>query len=243
MKYKNPPVVEAIFDIQISPKGNFDIALLDDVYDQIKDVYPQIRKYYSTMFNNQIDSEEVKSEAIIVEERLGNIYISENKCRQVQFRNDGFTLNFLDTYSTWDDFHEEAKKLWEIYKSILLLESDYEISRIALRYLNKIMIPLPIKDFDEYITYMPPTLDIIEPKLRNFFIQIETPYNDEYILLLTETIESKINDRLPFILDIDISRKIQNKSFDIDSDFNKMREIKNKVFEHIITDKTRALFS
>ena len=55
-------------------------------------------------------------------------------------------------YGNWEDMSKVAKELWEIY---LTVAKPQAVSRIAVRYINSLPIPLPIGDFSEYLNVPP----------------------------------------------------------------------------------------
>ena len=64
---------------------------------------------------------------------------------------DGFTFSRLKPYETWENLRDEAYRLWQKYREI----TSPEIIRVALRYINKLEFPLPIKNFSDYLTAAP----------------------------------------------------------------------------------------
>ena len=58
----------------------------------------------------------------------------------------------MEPYQDWKSIRDEAKRLWDIYSPIAGIEA---ISRIAVRYINALKIPLPLSDFREYLTASP----------------------------------------------------------------------------------------
>lgn len=240
MKYNNPPIVEAIFDIRIDELTDFSIEKIENLHSQIIFDYPEKKKQF-----NFVGKFEFKDNLEITNETdsqiSGVIFINKSNCKQVQFRKDGFTFNMLKPYSQWADFSKEAIRLWQIYDSNLLPKS---ITRIALRYLNKIEIPLPFNTFQEYIINMPPIPRCLPQLFKSFFMQTEIPCLEEHTnVIITETFE-KPNITLPFILDIDIykSCQIEKDSQILMKEFEVLREFKNRTFENCITDKARKLF-
>lgn len=238
MIYKNAPIKEAVFDIQVSGLEKITQKEIEDLHVFFDKKYPKKRKSYNHYgqieFKESLEiSNETKSEF------RGIIFSNEDNNRQVQFRLDGFTVNFLQPYPNWEEFYKEAFSLWKIYLENL---KPLKIERIALRYINRIEIPLPLNSFQEYIVNMPPIPKSLPQLYSGFFMQIEVPCQKEgFSALITQTIETPNKSNVPFILDIDVFKIINNNDFDFE-DFNYIREIKNSIFEDFITDKTRNLF-
>lgn len=238
MKYSNSPIKEAVFDIQVTGLDNITQEDIENLHLLIKTNYPQKKKTLNIFGDFEIkDNSELTNNTKI--QFRGIIFSNENNNRQVQFRVDGFSLNFLAPYSEWNEFYNEALFLWNIYFNGL---KPKNVNRIALRYINKIDIPLPLKSFQEYITNMPPIPKSLPQLYNGFFMQIQVPCeNNNYTAVITETIETPTKDLVPFILDIDVFKEINN-DFEF-TDFNYIRSMKNLIFEDFITDKTRKLFN
>ncbi|MEZ0006270.1 uncharacterized protein (TIGR04255 family) [Flavobacterium sp. 28YEA47A] len=242
MKYPKAPIREAIFDIYIESLDRLEVKDMEMFYSVLKDKYPNKRVLSRLHGKIAIDAKTENDEITGHSKSSfrGFIFANEKGNRQVQFRVDGFTLNFLAPYSDWEDFYMEAKYLWDIFSKNI---SDLKIKRIGLRYINRINIPMPFDSFEEYIENMPTIPKVLPQLYKNFFFQIEVPCPDfKYSTIITQTLETATETELPFILDIDVYKNIDEEDFDIE-EFNYMREVKNQIFEDFITDKTRLLFN
>lgn len=238
MKYLNSPIKEAVFDIQVQELEYITEENILKLHSLFEEKYPQKKKTLNIFGGLQLnDNIEITND--LTTKFRGVIFSNLSNNRQVQFRIDGFTLNFLSPYGEWDEFYNEALVLWEIYIKELRPKN---IKQIGLRYINKIEIPLPLESFQEYITNMPPIPKSLPQFYNGFFMRIEVPCEkNEYTAVITETIETPTKEIVPFILDIDIFKEIQH-NFDI-TDFNYLRSMKNMIFEDFITEKTRNLFN
>lgn len=241
MKYNFAPIKEAIFDLRVDQLEQGSIEQLEKLHEKLSETYPNKKKQIN--FVGKIDLRndiEVKNESH--SDVRGFLFSNTDNTRQVQIRLDGFTFNMLNPYSEWKDFSEEALRLWGFYSSVLKPKS---VVRIALRYINKIDIPLPLNSFQEYILNMPPIPSSLPQTFENFFMQIDVPCNNDGThVVLTETIGKPTKLKIPFILDIDAYKVgMINKDYaNLKVEFEKLRDLKNKTFEGCITDKTRNLF-
>lgn len=238
MKYKNPPIKEAVFDIRINRLKNDKLNVIEKLHESITD-FPIKQKIVTFAGKIEFKSNKPLQSSTHGQDIDGFVFLSEDKNKQVQFRLDGYTYNILNTYDSWEVHFDEFWNFWELYQKELKPD---EIIRIATRFINRIKLPSSI-DFDDYITNMPPIPSCLPQKFSAFFTQTKTPIpvqNKEVII--NETIETPEND-LFFILDIDVyelgEEIIKN---DLVDKFTELRKIKNEVFECCITDKTRELF-
>jgi uncharacterized protein (TIGR04255 family) len=243
MNYNNAPVKEAIFDIRINKLEKSNLKKLEAIFDDISDKYPNKRK--KVTFKNTVEiKNNIPTNNETNSEDIGYIFSSQDNKRQVQIRLDGFTFNMLSPYSDWDEFSTEAFRLWSLYSKAL---NPSSISRIALRYINKIEIPLPMERFQDYIINIPPIPSNLPQSFHHFFMQLEVPCDKSGTnIVITETIEQQKNDKiLPFILDIDVYKAdlVDLELSSLEKEFLKLRNIKNETFESCITERTRKLLN
>lgn len=117
--------------------------------------------------------------------------------------------------------------------------------RIALRYINRIMIPLPIDSFKEYILTTPEIAPDLPQGLSQFFMRLIIPDSEiNAIAVITQTMEEPKGGYLPYIFDIDVFKE---QAYDVAgtemwNDFEKLRMFKNGIFFKSTTDKAKELF-
>ncbi|TDX84412.1 TIGR04255 family protein [Epilithonimonas xixisoli] len=236
--YSKAPIKEAIIDISII---EMDINL-EDLEDEILKSLPKdfldVKKILN--FGGQINIKSRKTPELITSEEVLIGYMFSRENIKVQFRKNGFTINFLSPYTNWKEFFDISKIFWKKYQEIF---KGIKIDNISLRYINEIKIPLPIKNFEDYIVNIPPIPKCLPQNYSHFFMQIEVPCENEFVAVITETtLKQKEKYILPFILDINIQKEIKGK-IDFEEDFNYMRRLKNLIFEDFITDNLRKLFT
>lgn len=174
----------------------------------------------------------------------GFLFESPQEKKIVQARLDGFSFNKLKPYENWKTFYKEAREFWDLYRTITKPE---KIIRIALRYINRIEIPLPIKDFRDYILTVPEVAPTLPQGLAHFFMRLLIPNEKiKATTAITETMELMNSGKtLAIIFDIDTWKETEYllDSKEIWKDFQKLRTIKNQIFFESITDKTKELLN
>jgi uncharacterized protein (TIGR04255 family) len=240
----NAPIVEAILDIRVRFAVPVDILRLESFQDAIRDRYP-------VKLGRMSFETEVRVEGQAVQQGVrrsgpdGFLFKDSEQKRTVQARSDGFTFNWLKPYDTWEALRDEAREHWERYRATFNPEAAM---RVALRYINRIELPLPFADFAEYVRTLPVVAPELPQGLRTFLMRLEIPEPQRgFIGILTETIEQPSGDGryLPFILDIDV---IREATFDpagplIWETLEQLRDFKNELFFGSITTKTKELCS
>lgn len=232
------PIVEALFDITVQPNPELTIEELEAIHQEIQERFSEKGSRKTAQISFTPDS----PMPVAKHETLGFFFKSTRENKIFQARLNGFTFNKLFPYQTWDAFKGEARELWKLYTSVA---KPISITRIALRYINKIMIPLPIKEFGEYFKTLPQLSPDVPQNLNMFLMRLEIPDPESGAMgIIIQTIESSTDDGLlPVILDIDVILQSDYKVDDstVWEDFEKLRNYKNLLFFESITGKSLEL--
>jgi uncharacterized protein (TIGR04255 family) len=241
--FPNTPIVEAILDIRVELPKDATLDTLEMFYDTIKTRYPE--KQHRTEFSAGIRFDRNGASVEKPEtSQTGYLFRSPVEKKVVQSRLNGFSFNKLKPYSDWNAFRSEGRELWGIYFKIA---KPLKITRIALRYINRIEIPLPLKDFKEYVLTVPEVAPELPQALTHFFMRLVIPKPDiEAVAVINQTMESPEpwGQRLPFIFDIDVFKETSysGNEEDVWNKFEELHDFKNEVFFKSLTMKAKELF-
>jgi uncharacterized protein (TIGR04255 family) len=237
---RKAPITEALIDIRVKLALDLDVRKIDSIFESIKNEYPKKQEQRIS----QVHVEQKPDEDIVKSLRKinGYRYISSDERRIVQLRLDGFTFSRLDPYITWEDLHNEAYRLWLLYRE---LTSPELIMRVALRYINNLNIPMPIKDFSDFLTAPPPVPEGLPQGVSSFLtrVVIHEPTIGANAII-TQALEQVITDVAPIILDIDVF-KLQPEGIEEKEVWNiieKLRHFENQIFSKSITDKLKEMY-
>ena len=242
-RFPNAPITEALLDIRVNLPEHVDLAQLATFHDLIKVQYPSRHERMFWQSNIQLSQGGLQLSQP-TGGPVGYLFTSLDGKQLVQARLDGFTLNRLQPYKDWESLRDEAKKLWQHYTQIA---SPKSITRVALRYINRIEIPLPMRDFKDYILTIPEIAPGLPQGLANFFMRLIIPVPTmNAIAIVTEAFDPTPASSavLPFLFDIDVCCEAL---FDVDAVevweiLEKLRELKNEIFFKSITDRAKELF-
>jgi uncharacterized protein (TIGR04255 family) len=114
-----------------------------------------------------------------------------------------------------------------------------------VRYVNRLDLPLPLKDFKDYLKIVPEVGPDLPQGLSGFLMQVHIPILEmQGTAIVTETLipPSRL-DVVSVVLDITLAR---NHDLPLDDAaiwelFEDLRKHKNAVFEGCITDRTREM--
>lgn len=241
-RFDNAPITEALLDIKVKLPPGVDLARLATFQDAVKDFYPARRERFSWQGGFQVKPGQAPEVFPPSGGPDGYLFTSREGKQIVQARLDGFTLNRLKPYDKWESFRDEARHQWVRYREIATPEI---VSRVALRYINRIEIPLPMKDFREYILTTPEIAPKVPQGLAGFFMRLVIPdEKSKSVAIVTQTMEDPQEQVLPLIFDIDVFREgvfdVQGK--EMWEALEQLRDFKNEIFFNSITQKTRELF-
>ncbi len=237
--YSKSPLTEAVLDIQVELPSEITLQELGNVQVGEEERYPR-RENCIIVVGHMSMGAQVGASA--QQTHNGYRFISQDNRQIFQARIDGFTFSRLAPYENWESFRDEATRLWRLYRSIA---KPKNITRLALRYINRLDLPLPLKDFKDYLRTVPEISPKMAQGLSGYFMQLQLPQTDlEAMLTLNQTLIPPPNPNLvSVVLDFDLFCKDNVPSDDqgIWKRFEVLRTRKNEVFEACITNKTRRL--
>lgn len=239
-RFPRAPITEALLDIRTRLPASVDLRLLATFQEAIKDRYPE--RHERTALQASIEFKPGEASISSKGGADGFLFRSADGRQIVQTRLDGFTFNRLKPYDQWSTFRDEAKGLWARYVE---LTDPQAASRVALRYINRIEVPLPMRDFKDYILTVPDIAPKLPQGLAGFLMRLVIPHNtSKAVAIITETMENPEKDVLPLILDIDV---FIESPFDPSDEslweaMESLRDFKNELFFYSLTQKAKELF-
>jgi uncharacterized protein (TIGR04255 family) len=234
--YSRAPIAEAIIDFQVELPEGVDLSDLERCQDA---AYPGRKALTGT--NDRVGFRTEGSTSTTLRQ-VGFLFASVDEKQLFEARCDGFTVHRLAPYQGWESFRDEARRLWDIYAQTA---HPSKVARVALRYINRLDLPLPVVELKDYLRTCPEVSPDLPRELEGFFLQLNIPQPDiKTSLLLRETVVPPAAPGVAsVVLDIDLFR-----SHDIPPDdagmwafLESLRARKNKIFEACITDRTRQV--
>lgn len=233
------PITEAVLELQVGFAESVDIAALGDLQDEVRADYPIRKERFHVEAKLDLSSKAVLSPDV---RQDGFLFWSADQRQAMHVRLDGFAFSRLKPYTEWESFRDQARVLWNVYRRAT---GAAMITRIALRYINRLELPRPLK-FEEYLSTVPSTGPGFPPSLSGYFMRLVAPHELGTVILTESIDESGVTERVvPVVVDIDIHRAVQVSASDDDacwSALDQLRELKNEVFFGSLTDHAEVLF-
>lgn len=244
--WKNPPILEAVLDIRVTLPDTVDLAQLATFQQGVLDRFPTQEPQTTVQFGFEAQPGQAPSLQVPVSDTVGYRLASEDGKRMIQVQRTGFAYSRVGNYETWDNFAQEARELWQHY---LEVASPEVVTRLGLRYINRIPMPLGEKptDFKDYLLTTPEVARGVPQELLTYFMRLTIPSDDHTLLAnITQVMEPMVPEVniLPLIFDIDAFKQqvFEPRSEAIWDTFAALREFKNQIFYKSITEKTKELF-
>jgi uncharacterized protein (TIGR04255 family) len=247
--YSKAPIIEAIIDLRVVARYSLVTEDLLSLHQLVTDNYPVCEEEHT--FSGEVQFQDMGEPLRAESSRqvTGFRFVSEDRRRSVLARPDQFVFSLRAPYDNWDDFRDEAYRIWSLYHKIA---EPKEVTRLALRYINRIDIPSTndVARLEEYLNTYPeaPEEPLNMSLMTGFFMQLQLWQQDlECWLIINEAPDvSPAENVLSIRLDFDLFRESFDKPWSAkDStvwDFIERLHIrKNEVFEASITDETREL--
>lgn len=236
------PAREALIDIQFEPRVSLEaierfITIAEPEFQRKTDLWEAV-----IGLTPGEDQPQTNTRHAIIGKRLD----SDQRSYVLQCRASGFTLSRLSPYGEWKDLRSEALRWWEIFRSTV---QQQVVTRIAVRYINEIKLPLPMKDFEEYLTCPPRVPDSLPQGISGFLHRVIIPdESNNCVSIVTQAMEGQApvnNSSITVLLDIDVFRihRFQGKEVDeIWAALDVLRDKKNLLFFEHLTEKTVEMF-
>lgn len=198
----NAPIIEAIIDIQVKLPPDVDVLQLRKIHTLISKQYPEeTERMRGSIKVKASRALEATTEDVT---HYGYAYSSIEGKQILQVRLDGFTFSRLKPYVDWEQIKREAYRLWKLYYDIAKPEL---ITRLAVRYINRLEIPLTSNRFTDFIEAplnMPKSLP---QAFSSFLTRIVVPIpNTNVSVIITQALEplKPESKNYTIILDIDV---------------------------------------
>jgi uncharacterized protein (TIGR04255 family) len=239
--YSRAPILEAVIDVHVRLPAETSTEDLGSIAWDEGGHYSVRLPRFRGDFRLQANAQEPVVSA--TQTQIGFVFRDDRRKQVVQARLDGFAFSKLAPYESWEPFCQEARALWKRYCEVA---RPLDVTRIAVRYINRLDLPLPFGDFREYLRTSPEVSPDLPQGLSAFLLQLQIPQEDipDGMLILNEGLmESSGPEVASILLDIDLFRAVvlPTTGDAIWDALEVLHRRKNAVFEACITNRTREL--
>jgi uncharacterized protein (TIGR04255 family) len=249
--YSRAPIVEATISLGITPPSGLLTEHLTKIRDLVRDQYPSTGEEHLYTGEVSISEPGEPPEHDDVHEHLGYVFHSEDGQRSFRANLEGFDFSVKKPYDRWEVFRDEARHLWTMFKDVSEVK---EVNRVAVRYINRIDIPVsPSVDLEKYLSIYPELPDTWPSgtSIHNFFMQVQSWQEDLGCNLIVNQAPARPpeTEMTSIRLDFDLFRESFENPWRVDEEeeiwdyLEKLHERNNEIFQASITDATKDLIT
>ena len=245
-EYPNPPIEEALVQITFAEPLSWNVATPGLLDERLRDAYPR----------EPAAQEQLQAEVHIPGAgQAGPNFALNRGPQRFVYRDDTehrllvaspltLSANSLRPYEGWPALNDRFRAAAELLNEVAPLKP---VQRVTLRYINRVRIPGPQVDTDDYFYLTVRTADSGRASFRGFMHRVESILEDDQTVVVS-TFASLQPDAdsgtLDFLLDLEVYRDGLNLG-DIGEMIDvagQLKVIENAEFESSIRDAARELF-
>ncbi len=241
--YTRPPIVEAVLEFRTNDA--IPLAQVDKMRVSLKKRFPNEEEFKNYNVKLDFDSGSASIDAAFVGYKLSD----DDRLNVRLVNTQHFTISRLAPYLGWNSFIADGRDELATWKRLAL--GRRTLSRIGVRFINRVDIPLQSNGLFDLDDYFKLSITVPQPPfgpLRQFSSHVEGGIGEGANLCGVNVNYSSAPSPLvahsSFLLDIDVFREdgIPSNDDELWELVGLLRDHKNAVFESLITDRTRALF-
>lgn len=239
------PIREAIIDIQFAPAA--DMKFIAELGNSIGDGYRKPSDIWQASIG--VNFEQVGAGGTTARRALvGKRFDGFDGKHVLQCRVNGFTFSRLPPYEDWTQIRTRAKACWDCLSQGLGASA---ISRLAVRYINALPLPLPIGDFRDYLEAPPQIPARLPQEISGFVHQVLMADREaKASAIVTQALENPSSggsgpNAVTILFDIDTFRGVDIPAADgaaVWQILDDLRNLKNRIFFEHLTERTVELF-
>ena len=237
-----PPIVEALVDLRAAIPG--DPTVFNALAEELKGEFPTKEERRDFEAKIEIKDGRLVSPRVDASAFGGVRVATVDHKISGQFRPDGFTLNNMTDYIGGDQLIDKALTLWEM---LVERTAPEVVSRVALRYINR--LELPIEPGDTFTRYLisPPSLPEGAPNLVSQFLSRIVAHDEQRQATAVVIQQLKLPEAgQPVSITVDVN-VFQTGDFPVESPalrgiLDSLRMLKNETFFSLLTDETVSFY-
>jgi uncharacterized protein (TIGR04255 family) len=242
--YDKPPITEAVIAFQFQDELATDG--MAKVTEKFASSYPTYEPNFELAVSVERELNGIGAKATASTKLAGFRMSGGDQFDLIIFNTHDLAISRLAPYLGWVDLFAKARQSFETFRSLVGYRN---LTRLAVRYINRLDIPSAVTDRIEPATYLRtfpayPGLDPIA--FDEFGTQVIFKVQDiqARARVATAGVPSPLIDHKSLLLDIDIFcvDDLPNRPESIYELLEKLHTAKNIVFETCVTDTARELF-
>ena len=248
-RYSNPPIEEALCEFRFGPGQEWDLTIPGKLQAEFGDEYTG-KSRQQRVVELGLESQEGRPPNVRYGEGLARVQLlSKDGTRLVGVGPDVLSIHMLRPYQAedsstctgWEEFRTRIAAALDGYFRVA---EPVGVSRIGIRYINKIVVPKKTVRVEHYLRCALPDVKGLPDRMNSFVSRVDYAYEDGVRLVLSQASIEAPSTHVGFLLDLDVIWE-HNEPATRDSALIKVDDLRDRervAFEAVITDMTRGLF-
>lgn len=240
--YKDPPLIEALCEFQFVPDQPWDWTIPGLFYREVDSEFPIRRQ--SNPFQVEVSAgTEISFAPNVISNAERMQFVRQDGGALIQIGPNTLAVNHLKPYSSWENFKQMIGRALNVYRKVA---SPQAISRIGLRYINRLEFPgLQSVDIESFLLAAPAVPSVVPQVFSSWMQRVEIPFEEAngLLALQSSSLREEGQQNVAFLLDLDFI-SLRAELVTLDSAMNwveRAHDEVEKTFEACITDEARQL--
>ncbi len=203
-KYANPPITEVACEIEFTDDTEWDSAIPGLIYAKAQERFPtreQRVKNLISISSTKKKSLEGKPE---IKRKEFTVFLNQDETTFIQVGTRNLSINQLKPYTSWNDFKQNLKYIFDLSQSVIKFD---KIKRISLNYVNIITIAISggTLKLENYFELRPFLGKNLPEDHANFIIGCTFPFSERRDVCKVRLLDivPQSENAITFMLDID----------------------------------------
>ena len=238
-RYRRPPILEAICEIHFAPERQLSREEIEKFMPVWKDEYPTQSVVEEKQVQFHMDMEGMRT----TQGNRGHKLIcrSADQLRLAQLASSFLAVNQLRPYQGWEEgFRDLILARWKNLQQICPVE---RVSRIGLRYINRIEIPQHPLEWEDWFNFPLPLPEKLHHPAGQFHLLFQQPISGEMRSSINIASAQPAPSGCTWVmLDLDVVLEAPIPAVDLPRELEKVHGPHSLAFEEYVNDKLRELF-
>ncbi|MCV2392973.1 TIGR04255 family protein [Actinotalea sp. M2MS4P-6] len=235
-RYASVPIEEALVEVHCAQPEQFDVRRLGALFGA-SDGFPKAEEQVEVSGGVGVEEDRVESD--FHKNVVGYRFRRSDDQRAIQVQPNRLVFNWLRPYESWDALLGEFEPVWERYAKVA--EPTPVVA--GVRYINIIRVPKPQVEIGDYLRISIDVPPYLPQSVASHFLQVEIPFGDGTTSrIVSSLVDSGEPGKQALLLDIGVQQRLHGHGDEVlRESLDRLRVVKNYVFEACITDATRGL--
>jgi uncharacterized protein (TIGR04255 family) len=196
----SPPLIEAICEFRFAPGERWDATLPGRLHERISNEFPERSQVRQMGVQFQLHGDRDPMAEIIQPPDRVQLKRRDGSA-MVQVGPDLLAVNQLRPYASWEMFRALIVTILDQFT--MLVSASPALTRIGLRYINRLMLPEDDCELGDFTTLSPPLKGVLERPLLGFYQRYELAYDTPRGILIHQTGIQTFEDHKFLMVDLD----------------------------------------